>query len=225
MTYIPSGEEEIRFLKNFDPSKYKKPAVAADTALFSFDAQGLKILLVKRGGYPYKGCWALPGGFVEIGEGLEEAAERELFEETGAAGLYFEQAFVWDKPDRDPRQRTITVSYVSVSAKADLRAGDDASDAAWFYFRDYERSEKEGYMHIKYTLSGPETLRPEVRFPSGRMQKIERIESGGLAFDHAESVAFSLEYLKKRASEGGFLERALKDAALVKAAKKAINGV
>lgn len=66
MTYKPSGKDEETFLKNYDAGKYQNPAVAADTALFAADGKNIKLLLIKRGGYPYKGCWALPGGFVNI---------------------------------------------------------------------------------------------------------------------------------------------------------------
>jgi 8-oxo-dGTP diphosphatase len=222
MSYIPSGEEEALFLKNYDPSKYKNPAVAADTALFTFDGEGLMILLIKRGGYPYRGYWALPGGFIEIGEDIREAAARELCEETGASGLHLEQVFVWGKPGRDPRQRVITVSYTSITDKFSIKAGDDASDAAWFYIRNYSKNEKERLTYVKYALCGPETLYPEVKFPIGRIQQIEQIKGDRLSFDHAESIAYSLDYIKKRVSEGGFLEYALQCAASVEAAKKAI---
>ena len=80
MTYIPSSSEEVVFLKNYDASKYQTPAIAADTALFVIDGSALKLLLIRRGNYPYKGCWALPGGFVDIDEEIAAAAKRELFE-------------------------------------------------------------------------------------------------------------------------------------------------
>lgn len=225
MAYIPSGKEEILFLENFDGSKYKKPAVAADTAMFSIDGSGLKILLIKRGGYPYKGCWALPGGFIEINEDPLKAAERELLEETGVSVNYLEQVFVWGKPDRDPRQRVITLSYVSVTDISNIKAGDDASDAAWFNISYYSKIEDKGYTFIKFSLSGPEALHAEVKYPSGQIQRIERTDSGGLAFDHAESIVYSMEYLKKRVHEGGFLELALKNADSVEAAKNTIMSI
>ena len=96
----------------------RRCSVAADGALF--------ILLIKRGGYPYKGCWALPGGFVNIDEDLPEAAKRELLEETNINIDYLERAAVWSRPDRDPRQRVITVSYDALTDKMNALAGDDA---------------------------------------------------------------------------------------------------
>ncbi len=227
MAYIPSCEDEEKFLREFDSSKYKNPAVAADTALFALDGDRLKLLLIKRGGYPYKGMWALPGGFVDIDEDIIDSAARELYEETGVSGLYLEQAFVWGRPDRDPRQRVITVSYIALAdiSKLNAKAGDDAAEAGWFEIKDYARSEKDGFTHIRYTLDGPETLCAEVKYPCGRMQRISPVESGGLAFDHAESVAYSFETLKHTIKHGEFLEYALKDEALRVRARRVILGI
>lgn len=227
MTYIPSGPDEEKFLKEFDPSKYKTPAVAADTALFAVDKDSLKLLLIKRGGYPYKGRWALPGGFVEIDEDIIDAASRELYEEAGVKGLYCEQVFVWGNPERDPRQRAITVSYVSLADFSEIKpkAGDDAAEAEWFELKSYRKYEKDGFTYIEYTLSGRETLSPTVRFPVGRIQRIAPVNSGGLAFDHAESIAYSFEYLKRRIKEGGFLEFALQGEEIMKRAERVILGV
>lgn len=227
MPYVPSCEEEATFLSNFDPSKYKNPAVAADTALFAADGDSLKILLIRRGGYPYKGRWALPGGFVNIEEDTRLSAQRELLEETGVSGIYIEQAFVWAQPDRDPRQRVITVSYIGLAPFEKLRAiaGDDAAQAEWFTIQNYEESEVNGVVTAHYTLSGAEMLHPVVSFPSGRMQEISRVQSGGLAFDHAESIAFSLNTLRERALKGRFLNFALENEADREKVKRVIEAV
>lgn len=226
MAYIPSGPDEELFLKNFDPSKYKTPGVAADTALFAIDKDSLKLLLIKRGGYPYKGRWALPGGFVDIDEDIKDAASRELLEEAGVSGLYCEQVFVWGNPERDPRQRVITVSYLSLADFSLIKpiAGDDASDAGWFGIKSFNSYEKDGFTYIEYTLSGPETLSPVVRFPIGQIQKISPVDTSGLSFDHAESIAYSFEYLKKRVKEGGFLDFTLQSEELKEQAKRLILG-
>ncbi len=227
MAYIPSCKEEEEILKSYDPSKYKNPAAAADTALFAVDGNALKILLIKRGDYPYKGKWAIPGGFVNIDEDIAVSAARELEEETGLSGIYAEQAFVWGKPGRDPRQRVITISYISVADYSAVKpkAGDDAAEAAWFEIKEYKKREKDGFCYIDYILEGPETLRPSVKFPSGRMQQIEPIESGGLAFDHAESIAYSFETLRQRTEHGTFLGQALADKALRERARRVILGI
>ena len=224
MTYIPSCPEEAQFLSEFDPSQYQNPAVAADTALFAVDGDAVKVLLIRRGGYPCKGHWALPGGFVNINENLRDSAARELLEETDISGVYLEQAFVWGNVGRDPRQRVITVSYISLADFAPLEAtaGDDAADTGWFKLMDWRVAETDDTIRISYTLSGKETLYPIVAYPKGRPQEIARIESGGLAFDHAESVAFSFECLKRRIQNGSFLDNALDDAAMKERAKKAV---
>jgi 8-oxo-dGTP diphosphatase len=226
MAYIPSSDEEEQFIKDYDPSKYQNPAVAADTALFALDGDVLKLLLIKRGGYPYKGKWALPGGFVDIDEDIKDSAARELFEEAGIDGLYLEQAFVWGRPDRDPRSRVITVSYISFADFAAIKpkAGDDAALAEWFAIKEYNIAEKDGFTYIDYALEGPEVLKPCVKFPSGRMQEITCVERSGLAFDHPESIAYSFELLKQRVRYGRFLELALTDSSLRERARKAILG-
>ncbi|NLT96612.1 MAG: NUDIX hydrolase [Christensenellaceae bacterium] len=225
MAYIPSGPDEERFLKEYDPTKYRNPAVAADTALFAVDEEGLSVLLIRRGNYPYKGRWALPGGFVEIEEDIFSSAARELMEEAGLVSPYIEQVFVWGKPDRDPRYRIITVSYAGLVDRAQVRAhaGDDASEADWFRLSGYESAQENGMIVIRYTLSGCETLRPVVTYPKGQIQKIAPVDSGGLAFDHAESIAYSLEYVRRRAREG-LLELSFGDDERLKAlASKALK--
>jgi|AGTN01.3.fsa_nt_gi ADP-ribose pyrophosphatase len=225
MAYVPSGEEEAKFLRDFDPSRYKNPAVAADTALFAADGGALKILLIRRGGFPYKGCWALPGGFVNIDEDVRLGAQRELREETGLSGIYIEQAFVWGAPGRDPRQRVITVSYIGFAPFGRLQAaaGDDASQAEWFAIQDYTETEKDGIAIARCALRGCETLSPVVSYPSGRLQEVSPVQSGGLAFDHAESIAFSLSTLRERALGGRFLEFALESEAEREKARRAIE--
>lgn len=212
MAYIPSSEEEIRFLRAYDGTKYQNPGFAADTALFAVSGDALCVLLIRRGDYPYKGRWALPGGFVEIGEDILAAADRELKEETGLSGLYMEQVFTWGRPGRDPRYRCITASHVAIADAAALapRAGDDAAETGWFALTGYAAEEAQGVTRVSYTLRGSVTMRPVVAYPSGRMQQITAIDSAGLAFDHAESIAYSYEYLKRRAREG-FLDLALSD--------------
>ena len=201
MVYKPSCEDEAQFLKNFDPSKYKNPAVAADTALFCVKEGGLYILLIERGGYPYKGCWALPGGFVNIDEDPADSAKRELKEETNVDVVYVEQAAVWGRPDRDPRQRVITVSFIALTDESNKKAsaGDDACRAEWFRLSDYKKVTGEKQTVISYRLNGPLQISASAGFPNGRIKEISGIRSGGLAFDHAESIALSTELLKSRA--------------------------
>ncbi len=225
MAYIPSGEDESRYLQEFDPTIYQNPGVAADTALFAVGGEALSILLIKRGSYPYKDRWALPGGFVEIDEDIFHAADRELMEEAGISGLYLEQVFSWGRPGRDPRYRCITASHIAIADAAELKpvAGDDAAEAEWFALLDYSVKETDGITQVSYTLRGSIEMHPAVAFPTGRMQQIYSIESAGLAFDHAESIAYSFEYLKRRTGEG-YLDIALSNEAVKARARKLILG-
>jgi 8-oxo-dGTP diphosphatase len=112
--------------------------VAVDIVIFTVHANELRVLLVKRGIPPFQGQFAIPGGFVLEEEGLDQAALRELKEETGVADVYLEQLYSFGDPGRDPRGRVITVAYFAlISADhSPLIAGTDASDASWFAVRE-----------------------------------------------------------------------------------------
>ncbi len=112
--------------------KYPRPAVTADCIVITRE-KNPQILLIERGGEPFKGCWAFPGGFLNMDETTEQCAIRELYEETGLSVMDIMQIGAYSKVDRDPRGRTITVAYISVIEKAELVAGnDDAAQAKWF---------------------------------------------------------------------------------------------
>lgn len=122
---------------------YPRPSVTVDLVIFTVLDTDLKVLLVRRGEPPFKGSWALPGGFVRVAEGpedqgedLEDAAHRELAEETGLprGRVFLEQLYTFGKPGRDPRTRVISVAYYALvrpELAAVVRAGSDAADAAW----------------------------------------------------------------------------------------------
>jgi len=114
--------------------KYEKPSVTADIVICTIQNNELKILLVKRGIEPFKDKWAIPGGFVRIHESLEDAAKRELEEETGVKDVYLEQLYSFGDPKRDPRGRVITVAYMALinSEKIKLKAATDVSEVQWF---------------------------------------------------------------------------------------------
>ena len=114
--------------------EYPHPAVTVDAVVFGYDDADLKVLLIQRDGPPYRGRWALPGGFVNINEGLEDAVRRELAEETGITELYLEQLYTFGEPKRDPRGRVISVAYYALVKLVDhtVRAASDARNVAWF---------------------------------------------------------------------------------------------
>lgn len=112
---------------------YPRPAVTTDCLIFKCSQAGDALLLIRRGRPPYQGMWALPGGFMEMDETLEQTALRELEEETGLKGIRLEQFRAFSGLDRDPRQRTIgIVFYGFADEEAIAKAGDDAADADWF---------------------------------------------------------------------------------------------
>lgn len=119
----------------YDPRAYPPVAVTVDLVTFTIVADQLQILLVRRGQHPYKGRWALPGGFVRPDEDLKAAARRELEEETGVAAdhAYLEQLGTYGRPDRDPRMRVVTVAYWAILANLpEPRGGGDAVEADLF---------------------------------------------------------------------------------------------
>ena len=114
--------------------EYPRAALTVDCVVFGFDDGELKVLLIERGLPPYKGQWALPGGFVRVDETLDEAARRELEEETGLSGVFLEQLYTYGGVDRDPRERVVSVAWYALVKLADneTRAATDAADARWF---------------------------------------------------------------------------------------------
>lgn len=112
--------------------KYPRPSVTADCIVITREAEP-KVLLIQRGGEPFKGCWAFPGGFMEMDETTEHCAIRELEEETGLKIHEVCQIGAYSKVDRDPRGRTITVAYLAlVDAPLPVKGLDDAAKAQWF---------------------------------------------------------------------------------------------
>jgi 8-oxo-dGTP diphosphatase len=114
-------------------TEYPRPSVSVDLVIFTIAEDDLKVLLIRRGTDPFKGQWALPGGFVEIDESLEKAAARELQEEVGVTKVYLEQLFTFGDPARDPRGRVISVAYFALIDADQQRivAASDAADAQW----------------------------------------------------------------------------------------------
>lgn len=112
--------------------KYPRPAVTTDCVVFTQEEEP-KVLLIQRGNEPYTGCWAFPGGFMNMEETAEECAVRELKEETGLTVKQIQQIGAYSKVDRDPRGRTISIAYLAiVDAPIAVSGMDDAAKAAWF---------------------------------------------------------------------------------------------
>ena len=113
---------------------YPRPSVTVDIVLFTDAFPRPEVLLIRRKNPPFKGLWALPGGFLEMNETLEESALRELHEETNISDVELRQVATFGHPERDPRGRVITVAYVGIikSERQEVVAGSDAAEVAWF---------------------------------------------------------------------------------------------
>lgn len=143
--------------------EYPRPSLTVDCVVFGLDDEDLKVLLIQRDLPPFEGRWALPGGFVRTDESLEEAAERELREETGLKGVYLEQLYTYGDLGRDPRDRVVTVAYYALVNLRDHRvqAATDARSAAWFTSEDVTRL---AFDHDRILRAAHERLRGKVRY-------------------------------------------------------------
>lgn len=164
---------------------YPRPAVTCDAVVFTMRADDLAILLIQRKDEPYKGKWALPGGFVNENESLERAAARELNEETGISGARLEQLGAFGDPGRDPRGHTITVAWMTfLVAEPSITAGDDARAADWHPLRMLALDEAAGSV----TLT-PASLRKAVTKKRASTRANGRSPARvRLAFDHAKII-------------------------------------
>ena len=146
-------------------------SVAVDLVIFTVRDGALQVLLVERGVPPFKGQWALPGGFVLERETLEDAARRELQEETGLADVYLEQLYTFGEPDRDPRGRTIAVAYYALTPPAPVQASTDAAAAAW---HPAARPPKLAFDHAKILRTGLERLRAKLGYSTVGFELLPR---------------------------------------------------
>jgi len=166
--------------------RYEQPGVTVDLVIFTVSEEKLKVMLVKRASQPFSGCWSVPGGFLRKDESLEDAAFRVLEEKAGVKKVYLEQLYTFGKPDRDPRDRIITVTYIALIPWKSLAqpVSKNVIDVAWFSVDDvpdlaFDHREildfavqrlraKAGYSSIVYGLL------PE-RFRLSDLQKIYEI--------------------------------------------------
>ena len=174
-------QEEKQFLEKYRAKDYPRPSVAVDLVIFTIIDAQLRVLLVKRQEHPFKGSWALPGGFVRVGESakdqgedLDGAARRELVEETGLDSnrVHIEQLYTFGAAGRDPRMRVISVAYVAL-VRPDLapfvKAGGDASHADWASIDQLKKLEL-AFDH-------------QQMIDMGLMRVREKLENSGIAFD------------------------------------------
>jgi 8-oxo-dGTP diphosphatase len=138
-------------------------AVAVDCVVFGVDAEALKVLLIERGVEPFRGAWALPGGFVQGSESLDQAARRELQEETGLQKVFLEQLYTFGDAERDPRGRVVSVAYYALVKLRDERthATTDAQQARWF---PVPAAPSLAFDHARVLDMARERLRGKVRY-------------------------------------------------------------
>ena len=221
------SQEEKSYLEQYDITQYERPSLATDIAIFSIMDEGentnfrklakkaLKILLIKRGTYPYKDCWALPGGFCLSSEDVYETARRELYEETGVKDVFLKPAGVFGEVGRDPRGWIISNAFLALmdSKNSTLRAGTDAWEAKWFAVElekkeiKKEAGEDSVYIETEYVLRLSHQ-EDETSFAAKVMEykefknyhetvRYEILDDGNLAFDHGKIILQALLTLRK----------------------------
>lgn len=224
--YTMSPEEQS-YLQQYDITQFERPSLATDIAIFSIMDEGenknfrklakkaLKILLIKRATYPYKDCWALPGGFCRPNEDIYDTARRELFEETNVKDAFIKAAGVFGEVGRDPRGWIISNTFLALmdSKNSTLRAGTDAGEAKWFSVElekkeiKREANEEAVYIETDYVLhlvhQEDETafavkVREHKSFQNYHESvNYEILEDGNLAFDHGKIILQTLLSLRK----------------------------
>jgi 8-oxo-dGTP diphosphatase len=143
--------------------EFARPALAVDVVVFALDEEDLQVMLVQRDLKPFAGQWALPGGFVRVDESLDDAARRELEEETGLKNIFLEQLYTFGDLHRDPRERVVTVAYYALVnfEGHDVLASNDARNAAWFAVNDLS---KLAFDHERILKTAYERLKGKVRY-------------------------------------------------------------
>lgn len=145
-------------------SRYWHPAVTTDAVVFGFDGEKLNVLLIERGGEPFKGSWALPGGFIiKTDKSAKDAVYRELHEETNVKGIYLEELQTFSDEGRDPRERVITIAFFALVVKDEyqIKGGDDAREAKWFLI---DQLPKLAFDHDKIINVALERLQQRIHF-------------------------------------------------------------
>lgn len=221
------SEEEKKYLEQYDISAYERPSVAADMAIFAIreaaeaesfrklPKKALKLLLIQRADYPYKGYWALPGGFCKRSEDVQETAERELYEETNIHKAYLSLIGTFGGTDRDPRGWIISNTFLALvdAERCKPRAGTDAWEAKWFTVEvkgeELKRDVKEDYAELETSY---ELWLTEEESGEGISAKVkeyrqfreyhetvryEIVEQGQLAFDHAKIILYAWQKLRE----------------------------
>ncbi len=201
-------KSEEEFLKDYNPNEFDRLSLTTDILIFSvsdglqenyrkLNEKHFSVLLVKRDTYPFKDKWCLPGGFIRIDEEIEDAAKRILEDEANIKNIYLEQLYTYSNPNRDPRMRVISTSYMALIDKNKL-TNSISKKASWFNIFVLEDKEE-----INVTLdNGNETIKFKLKkilsSRTAENYKYEIIENDKLAFDHALVIATGISRLKNK---------------------------
>ncbi len=208
--------EEKKFLESYHIERYDRPSVATDIAVYTIRSDDsdsfrkdpekrLSILLIERGEHPFKGMWALPGGFVKMTETVPEAAMREVREETSVNPSALIYTGVFSNLNRDPRGRIISNAFSCILKDCEkLTAGTDAKNAKWF---DISLTENEMNIYT-LTLTNRDTeLSVDICESVSRegIKEYTVTDNNTLAFDHAEIILTSLRQIRSKAENFGLI--------------------
>lgn len=217
-------EKENEFLTTYSQETYDRPSIAVDMAVFTIKSKDvsnirkltqkqLSLLLIKRGEHPFMNTWALPGGFLRKGETVENAAYRELREETGVEDVYLSQLYTFSNPDRDPRGWIVSTAFMALASEDNfqIKSGTDAADAQWFQVsyvlidEKVENNQNEKMINGQYRiLLESEEIHIEAVVEKQVIVTNKRtktdfilLSSTGLAFDHALIIARAIDTLRE----------------------------
>ncbi|GFZ30544.1 ADP-ribose pyrophosphatase [Clostridium zeae] len=219
-------DNEAEFLKNYDVNQYERPSVTNDVIIFTTDdikednqrkvpKKGMQVLLVKRDEYPEKGKWSIPGGFIDINEGLEEGAKRKLREKTGVEDVYIEQLYTFGDINRDKRTRVISIGNMALIEKEIIKfeQTNELKESKWFWIDKVlvETKKNHSYIENNHIL----TLKSEDNEVEVKYQVIEKIDRNiyrrkemnyilldgsaeNLAFDHYKILDYAIDRLRNK---------------------------
>lgn len=225
------SKEEKEYLETYDITTFERPSIATDVVVFSILNDGerdnirklqkkrLKVLLIKRAAYPYKDCWAMPGGFCVPGEDVIDTAKRELFEETNVKDAYLKLIGVYGEKNRDPRGWIISNTFMALmdGEKCQLKAGTDAWEAKWFSINvaseivEKKVKDNETFIQTDYEMTF-ENMEAGIFFTTSVKEyktfrnnhqsvRYEIVENGNLSFDHGKIILDALLCLRKEVGE------------------------
>lgn len=211
------GQTLEQFLDEYDESLYRHPSNTVDMILMTVSNEKLKLLLVKRGNHPFINDWALPGGFVNFEEDLDDAVERQLAEETNIkTKTYFRQLYTLGNADRDPRTRVISTFYLSMTPESNIKsikAGKEEADTVWFTISKVtEKTSPTGRSSLLTMENEENDIRMEYRITDKVVHNyietrstLLKTSNAKIAADHIKAINMAVDQIRNRAASTGIL--------------------